>query len=422
MSGGDWSVLDLTADPVRGEPGEVRTLANASQQEAQRWDQQVQALRAVADEGSAMQMEGDFAPRFRQAVQAHPNDATPLARGRADAAQALLAYAGQLEQAKRTSQMALSQGAQARQAHRAAKQAYEQAVAQMNALPKVVPPQQYPYVAQQYNMLRSQAQRAWQAMQQAESQWKAARQRAVQAGEQAAQQERATAERITSAATAATAAARNGRAKGSSGGGSSAAGGKSSGSGGSGSGNGGAPPAKDPRYDVVDGGQVTQRMNDIEKSPKLGWGQRHANGDQYASDHVVLAGGQRYTRPQGMQVTVTRDLLRQGDRQGSPPPSLKEVMPGYDNRYKLQLGHLWADRLGGPNAPRNFVPVHAGVNGGAMRYIEGQVAAAVKEHGSVRLVALPQYVGSEPIPRSILYAWKVPGADNWTAVNIRNVP
>lgn len=200
MSGGNWSVLDLPGDPVRGEPGEARTLANASQQEATQWEQQAQALRAIADEGTAMEMEGDFAPRFRQALQAHPNDATPMARGRKDAGQALLSYASALEQAKRTSQMALSQGTQARQAHRQAKMAYDRAVMQMNAIPKVVPAPQYPYVLQQFNMLRAQAQQAWQAMQQAENQWKMARQRAVQAGEQAAQQERVAAERVLAAA------------------------------------------------------------------------------------------------------------------------------------------------------------------------------------------------------------------------------
>jgi hypothetical protein len=213
MNGGDWSVLDLTGDPVRGEPGEVRALANASQQEARRWEEQVQSLRTIADEGNALQMEGDFVPRYRQMLQAHPNDATPLARGRADAGQALLAYAGQLERAKRESRTALGQGTQAKRSYETAKRAYEQAVAQMNAMPKVVPPQQYPYAVQQYNMLRAQAQRAWQAMQQAEAQWKAARQRAVLAGEQAAQQEQVAAERVTASAPT-SAAATGSRANG----------------------------------------------------------------------------------------------------------------------------------------------------------------------------------------------------------------
>jgi hypothetical protein len=212
MSGGDWSVLGLTGDPVRGEPGEVRALANASQQEAQRWEQQVQALQAVADDGNAMQMEGDFAPRFRRAVQAHPNDATPLARGRADASQALQAYAGQLEQAKRQSQMALSQGVQAKRAFEVAERTYNMAIAEMNAMPKVVPYEQLPYYQQQWRMLQAQANRAEMAMNQADAQLRAAQQRAIQAGEQSMQQERAAAERVT---TAATAAANTGRTTGS---------------------------------------------------------------------------------------------------------------------------------------------------------------------------------------------------------------
>jgi hypothetical protein len=195
-----WSVLNLTADPVRGEPGEVRSLANASQQEAKRWEEQVQSLRSLANEGDAMQMEGDFAPRFREGLQAHHSDAAPLARGRADAGAALLAYAQQLEQAKRESQMALSQGRQAKQNYEMAKRTYEQAIAQMNAMPKVVPPQMLAYYQQQYNMLRAQAQRAWQAMQQAEAQWKAAQQRAIQAGERAKQQEGIAAQKVSAAA------------------------------------------------------------------------------------------------------------------------------------------------------------------------------------------------------------------------------
>jgi len=214
MSGGNWSALDLTADPVRGEPGDVRSLANAVQQEAARWEQQAQALRSVANEGSAVQMDGDFAPKARQVLQAHPNEATPLARGRKDAAQALLAYASALEQAKRTSQQALARGTQARQTYRQAQMVRDQCIAQMNAFPRVVPAPQYPYVLQQFNMLRARAQQASQAMQQAEMQWKMARQQAVTAGQQAAQQERAAAERVLAAAPKATASSGGGGGSG----------------------------------------------------------------------------------------------------------------------------------------------------------------------------------------------------------------
>lgn len=203
MSGGNWSVLGLTGDPVRGDPGAVRTLANASQQEARRWEEQVRTLRTIANEGDAMDMEGDFVPAARQGLRAHPDDATPLARGRADAGAALLSYAGQLEQLKRESQMALRDGTQAKRNFDMAKRRYDQAVARMNAMPKVVPPQMLAAAQAQFNALRAEAQAAWQAMQQADMALKAAQRRALQAGERATAQERMTAERVSAAASAA---------------------------------------------------------------------------------------------------------------------------------------------------------------------------------------------------------------------------
>lgn len=183
-----------------------------------------------------------------------------------------------------------------------------------------------------------------------------------------------------------------------------------------------AAVGKDPGYSVVPGNQATERFRQIDVAKDVRWGRQHGGGDRYAYDQVPGPKGQPITRTQGMQTTVTRDMLRAGKRTTSPPPALKDVMPGYDSRHQLQLGHLWADRLGGPNAARNFVPVHAHTNGGGMAYVEGRVAAAVEQHGRVRLVAFPRYVGDEPIPREILYAWKAPGDSSWTAVNIRNLP
>jgi hypothetical protein len=57
-----------------------------------------------------------------------------------------------------------------------------------------------------------------------------------------------------------------------------------------------------------------------------------------------------------------------------------------------------------------------------MAYVEGRVAAAVRQHGSVRLVALPHYTGNKVVPDSILYAWKPEGATSWTTVLIKNAP
>lgn len=208
MSGGDWSVLDLSGDPVRGEPSAVRTLASASQQEARRWEQQVQSLRTIANEGSSMEMEGDFAQVARRLLQGHPDEASPLARGRAAAGEALVAYATQLEQAKRESQTALSRGTQAKRQRDAAERSLRQVQAQMRAMSS----QTYTYgpaynaAMQRFNMLKAQEAQQMGAWERAEAQRMAARQQAVAAGERATQQENAAAQKVTSAApTAATA-------------------------------------------------------------------------------------------------------------------------------------------------------------------------------------------------------------------------
>jgi WXG100 family type VII secretion target len=233
----------------------------------------------------------------------------------------------------------------------------------------------------------------------------------------------------TGAAAGAARAASGRRAGGGGGGGGSGPPGRGGGGGtgppgrgGSGSGGGRGGQEPDPNSRGVDPSLRWARMEQIERDPTLGWGPPHGRGGaQYASDHVRLPNGDRYTRMQGMQVTVNKDMLRPGARESSPPPALKTVLRGYDDK-NLQLGHLWADRLGGPNGPQNFVPVYSHVNGGAMAFMEGQVARAVQQQGSVRLVALPHYAGTGPIPESILYAWKGPQDGVWTVVRIINSP
>jgi hypothetical protein len=221
MNGGNWSVLDLREDPVRGDPAAVRDLANASQQAAKRWEEHVKSLRAIANEGNAMEMEGEFAASARRVLQAHPNAAMPLARGRTDVGQALLAYAGQLEQAKRESQMALSRGTQAKQNRDVAERNLKQVQAQLKqvqAQMRAMSGQTYygpAYAAavQRFNMLRAQESQllareatcinAWET---AEAQRLAAGQQARAAGERATQQERLAAEKVMAATEAAAAA------------------------------------------------------------------------------------------------------------------------------------------------------------------------------------------------------------------------
>jgi WXG100 family type VII secretion target len=201
-------------------------------------------------------------------------------------------------------------------------------------------------------------------------------------------------------------------------GGGGGGGGSGGGRGAAGGGSGGGRQARDPVYSMVPQGQARPGEQIAQRS----WGQRHADGARYAYDRVPGRDGELITRPQGVQVRVTKDMLPPPPRTTSPPGALKAVMPGYDNRYRLEQGHVWADRLGGPNAARNFVPVHAYANGNrGMAYVEARVAEAVNRYGQVDLVVLPRYVGNEPIPRDIFYAWKVPGRD-WTAMKIDNLP
>ena len=188
------------------------------------------------------------------------------------------------------------------------------------------------------------------------------------------------------------------------------AGGRSGGTGG------GGRQARDPVYSVVPENRVRERLRAMDRS----WAPRHADGSRSAYDRVTLGNGTRYTRNRGLEVTVTK--VRDQPRTTSPPQALRDVLPGFESKHKLQLAHLWADRLGGPNVARNFVAGHAHTNQGGMAYVEARVADAVNRSGSVQLVALPHYVGLEPIPRSILYAWKAPGDSSWTAVNIKNLP
>jgi uncharacterized protein YukE len=222
------------------------------------------------------------------------------------------------------------------------------------------------------------------------------------------------------AAGSAAAVAGVGRAARSRGGGGGTRGGGGGGGGGGGAtpAGGGGRPKRDPVYSAP-------RVDDVK--PYAGIAQRNwqpknpADGARYAYDETTYRGA-TFTRTQGMQTTVTRDMLRDVPRTSSPPRALTRYHPGYDNRYKLQMGHLWADRLGGPNAVRNFVPVHPYANGNrGMAHVESMVADAVKHHGSVELVVLPRYFGNEPIPREILYHWRVPGGQ-WTAMKIDNVP
>jgi WXG100 family type VII secretion target len=177
-----------------------------------------------------------------------------------------------------------------------------------------------------------------------------------------------------------------------------------------------------PGWEVVPENQVKQRLGEMDR--RRLWQPEHEDGSRNAYDRVTF-NGKPITRNRGLQVTVRKSMMPES-RAGSPPPAFRENLAGFDQKYpyKLDLSHMWADRLGGPNAARNFIAGHAHTNRGGMAYVEGRMADAVNRAGErgVRLLVLPHYVGDEPIPREIVYAWKGPGDRAWTAVNIENLP
>jgi uncharacterized protein YukE len=192
------------------------------------------------------------------------------------------------------------------------------------------------------------------------------------------------------------------------------------GSGGSPTGGGGGRRARNDRSPVYSA-LPTSQNNPTPQIRQRRWERQHEDGATYAYDQATYK-GQTFTRTQGMQVRVTKDMLPDELRKTSPPRALTKYHPGYDNRYRIEMGHLWADRLGGPNTVRNFVPLHAYANGNrGMAHVESVVADAIRQHGSAEIVVLPRYVGNEPIPRDVFYAWRVPGRD-WTAMKIDNIP
>jgi hypothetical protein len=200
MADGNWGILQLPGDPVPGDPANARAIASFTQREAEFWQQHEQSLRATAEQGRTMAMDGDFAAPFRQRLAELPPVANALGSGHVDAGRALGRYAEQLEELKAEARAALTQGIQARESYEMAMRAYDEAVAQINALPKVVPPEQYPYVLAEWENLQARANQARAYAQEAEQTWTIARQRAVAAGEQAREAELACAQAVQAAA------------------------------------------------------------------------------------------------------------------------------------------------------------------------------------------------------------------------------
>src|SRR4051812_24225829 len=208
MSGENWSALGLSSDPVPGDPINVRALATYAQRETEMWCEHANALRDTAGFGAEMPMEGDFAATYRARIRTLPERASALVSAHQGGGTALAQYAMRLEAAQSEARVALRQGIQAREVGAQATRVYEQAVTAMNALPKLVPPEQYPYVVQQYEMLQAEATMALQQVNAAKMQWQAAQQEALRAGEEARLAESACAQTVREVTPRTTASAR----------------------------------------------------------------------------------------------------------------------------------------------------------------------------------------------------------------------
>ncbi|MES4901701.1 MULTISPECIES: DUF6531 domain-containing protein [unclassified Streptomyces] len=120
----DWSVLDLTGDPVPGDPARIQTLAAQLKREAEHAEQHTSRLRQVAANSGDLRMQGDYAPRFLRRLAELPEQAARLGPAHEKCGNALAAYAQQLEQAKIQSRAALSRGMQADAQYQAALQQF----------------------------------------------------------------------------------------------------------------------------------------------------------------------------------------------------------------------------------------------------------------------------------------------------------
>ncbi|UBU14153.1 DUF6531 domain-containing protein [Nonomuraea gerenzanensis] len=107
---GGWDVLGLAGDPAPGDPGQVRGLADRLLKEARLAEDNTARLSTVSGNSSALRMRGDYAAPYSQALGELPGELAKLGKAYRGAGEALLTYAGSLEQARTQAGAALRQG------------------------------------------------------------------------------------------------------------------------------------------------------------------------------------------------------------------------------------------------------------------------------------------------------------------------
>ncbi|MFI7705829.1 RHS repeat-associated core domain-containing protein [Nonomuraea sp. NPDC049480] len=107
---GGWEVLGLPGDPAPGDPGQVRGLAGRLLEEARLAEDNTAKLSAVSGNSSALRMRGDYAAPYAEALGELPGELAKLGKAYRGAGNALMTYAGSLEQARAQAGAALRQG------------------------------------------------------------------------------------------------------------------------------------------------------------------------------------------------------------------------------------------------------------------------------------------------------------------------
>lgn len=110
----DWHVLDLSRDPVPGDPGSVASLARRLQRVADDAERAEREVRGLAGDGAVLSWVGLAAEVFRGALDEFPSQLGKLASSYGQAAGALSAFGRQLDTAQDSADRALVQGRAAR--------------------------------------------------------------------------------------------------------------------------------------------------------------------------------------------------------------------------------------------------------------------------------------------------------------------
>ncbi|GAA2215818.1 hypothetical protein GCM10009850_112860 [Nonomuraea monospora] len=117
---GGWEILGLAGDPAPGDPAQVRALATRLLEQARLAEDNTARLNGVSANSSALNMRGDYAVKYTEALQTLPGELAKLGKAYRGAGSALSTYAGSLEQAKTQAGSALRQGQAAEEQYQGA--------------------------------------------------------------------------------------------------------------------------------------------------------------------------------------------------------------------------------------------------------------------------------------------------------------